>query len=161
MRYLLILLCLFSSQAVAENSELKIIGWIENVKIMPENFELTAKIDTGADNSSLDVTDLQNFTRQGKEWLRFKVMSNNEKIQTFERPLKRYTHIKRKRAEPIKRPVVTMQLCLGGHTYLTPVNLATRKDFKYRMLIGRSFLKGRFLVDSAAKKTQLEKCQSQ
>ncbi|MDH5516647.1 MAG: RimK/LysX family protein [Gammaproteobacteria bacterium] len=160
MRYLSAVLLFFCLQAQAETTDKTIIGWIETVRIMPEKFELTAKIDSGADNSSLDVISWKTYSHQDEEWIRFDVINNNEDTITFERPLEGYTLIKRKRAEPVERPVVSMKLCIGNHIYLAPVNLAERKGFKYRMLIGRSFLKGRFLVDSAVKQSTLPQCNS-
>ena len=159
-RYFLLVFILFSLQAQADSTNKTIIGWIEVVRIIPEKFELSSKIDTGADNSSLDVTEWHSFTHEDKEWLRFTVISNDGDTQIFERPLERYAYIKRKRTEPVKRPVVKMQLCIGDNVYLAPVNLAKRKGFKYRMLIGRSFLKGNFLVDSALTETASPKCDS-
>jgi len=136
------------------------MGWIEPVPIQPEGFELIAKIDTGADNSSLDVTTWTAYTKDGSPWIRFEVRNNGEKTQKFELSLEKYTLIKRKQAEPISRPVIKMSLCIDNREYLASVNLAKREDFKYRMLIGRSFLKGRFLVDSDKRKTSLPKCNS-
>ena len=156
MRYLLILFTLCLSQASANS--LTTIGWIEPVRIMPEGFNLEAKIDTGADNSSVDVREWESYFHNDEEWIRFKVPNNAGDFQTFERPLERYALIKRKKAESVRRPVVKMWLCIGSQRIQTSVNLSKRKDFKYRMLIGRSFLKGRYLVDSAAKRTQSSKC---
>ncbi|MCW8934307.1 MAG: ATP-dependent zinc protease [Gammaproteobacteria bacterium] len=143
----------------AASDSLVTIGWIEPIRIMPEDFDLQAKIDTGADNSSLGVLDWQSFMRNSTEWIRFKVRSNDGQLKSFERPLKRHVLIKRKQSQPLKRPVVNLWLCLGKNKILTEVNLAKRKNFKFRMLIGRSLLKNRFLVNSALKFTQSPECQ--
>jgi len=160
MRYLLIIYVLCGSHIAVGSDNLVTIGWIEPVRIMPEGFDLQAKIDTGADNSSLGVVNWQSFIRNDKEWIKFKVRSNDDNIQSFERPLERYTLIKRKATQPLKRPVVKMWLCIGKDKILTQVNLAQRKNFKFRMLIGRSFLKDHFLVNSAVKLTLSPECQS-
>jgi len=161
MRYLLIISVLFYSHIASASDSLVTIGWIESVRIMPESFDLQAKIDTGADNSSLDVVDWQSFMKNSKEWIRFNVRNNEGLTKSFERPLERHAFIKRKQSEPLKRPVVNMQLCIGNKKILTEVNLAKRKNFKFRMLIGRSLLKNHFLVNSALKSTQSAKCQSE
>ncbi|MCW9047831.1 MAG: ATP-dependent zinc protease [Gammaproteobacteria bacterium] len=144
----------------AANDSLVTIGWIEPIRIMPEGFDLQAKIDTGADNSSLGVVDWESFMRNSTEWIRFKVRSNNGQLKSFERPLERHVLIKRKQSQPLKRPVVNLWLCLGKNRILTEVNLSKRKNFKFRMLIGRSLLKNRFLVNSALKFTQPPECQA-
>lgn len=159
MRQLILIFILYTPYVVsAENVSLTTIGWIESVRLLPEKFELQAKIDTGADHSSLGVVDWQSFERNGDEWIRYNVTNNDGHAQVFERPLERYALIKRKATESLKRPVVKMWVCLGKKKILTQVNLAKRTKFKYRMLIGRSFLKGEFLVDSAAKHTQSTEC---
>lgn len=158
MRYLILIVTLYISAATAESSSPAVIGWIEPIRILPEVFDVQAKIDTGADNSSLGVLSKKSFMRDGKEWIQFEVRNNDDQTQTFERPLKRYTLIKRKGTQPLKRPVVEMWLCIGKDKMLVPVNLAKRENFKYRMLIGRSLLKGRYLVDSAQKMTSSPDC---
>lgn len=158
LRTVLFILPLFASNPGTADSQLTTIGWVEAVRILPENFDLQAKIDTGADNSSLDITDWNAFEHKGKQWVRFSTRNNSNVTYTFERPLERYASIKRKQSKPLKRPVVQMQLCIGDKTYQAPVNLAKRENFEFRMLIGRSFLKDRFLVDSSTTLTISPKC---
>lgn len=142
------------------DSEVKhIIGWIETVQILPESFQLPAKIDTGADNSSLHVTDPKEFTKGKQKWVRFSVPLEGEETITLERPIKRFTRIKNKGAASHKRVVVLFDLCIG--TILkkdVPVNLADRGSFKYPMLIGRSYLKNSAIVDSSLTFSQQPSC---
>ena len=160
MRKLILTFFLIGISSAIEAEPLTTIGWIEAVQIQPEGYEVMAKIDTGADNSSLDVTSWQAYSHNGSPWIRFEVSNNAGKLQKFERPLERYARIKRKRTDPVKRPVVKMLLCVGEEQYLVSVNLAERNNFKYRMLIGRSFLKNHFLVDVSKRETQVPKCNS-
>lgn len=136
------------------------IGWVETVRILPEEFELQAKIDTGADHSSLGIVDADDFIRDGRQWIRFTVRNNKGRTQVFERPFERSARIKPKQAATLKRPVVNMLLCIDKQMYITPVNLTERKNFKYQMLIGRSFLQDRFLVSSSRQLTTHPKCES-
>jgi hypothetical protein len=146
-------LILFASVSLASATEMSTIGWVEQVAILPYRFELQAKIDTGADNSSIDTVDWQSFYKDGEEWIRFSIRSNDNRKVDIEKPLLRYTRVKRKRAGPVTRPVVQMDFCIGNINIEAPVNLADRANYKYRMLIGRSALKDRFLVDSSRKNT--------
>lgn len=157
MRYLLMTL-IFYWPHITSGSEIITIGWIEPVKIFPEEIEIQAKIDTGADTSSLGVVDWKSYLLDGEEWIRFIVINNHDREQIFERPLDRYTRIKRKQEESLKRPVIKMWLCIDNKLSLTSVNLAKRNKFKYSMLIGRSLLRGKFLVDSATKQTTSPQC---
>jgi len=158
LRKLFIIFILYGPYTAVVADTLATIGWIESVKILPENFKLDAKIDTGADNSSLDVINWMTFTHNRNEWVRFTTKNNNGDEITFERPLEGYSLIKQKITGVLKRPVVVMRLCIGKKSILAQINLAKRKNFKYRMLIGRSFLKGHFLVDSASRYTVQPEC---
>ena len=53
----------------AGSQEKRIVGWIERVKICPENNVFKAKLDTGSNNSSLDATKIIEFERYGKKWV--------------------------------------------------------------------------------------------
>ncbi len=141
-------------------NEIPVIGWIEQVKIMPEGFKLDAKIDTGADNSSLDAYEIEYYTRAGQDWVKFRVHNNGGKSFILNKPIKRITQIKRKQGGTIERPVIMLDICLGQQNYLAPVNLARREHFKYRMLIGRSFLESRYLVDSGKTRSHIPACKT-
>lgn len=160
MRYLLMIFLLlpYSLSIASENKTT--IGWIETVRLLPEGFDLQAKIDTGADNSSLGIVNWKEIRRDDDAWVQFEVRNNKGQTQSFERPLDSYTYIKRREVESIERPVVKMWVCLGTKRVFVPVNLAKRKDYKYRMLIGRSFLVDHFLVNSSVKLTQQPDCVS-
>jgi hypothetical protein len=160
LHYLALLVCISYSQLSSAGEAVTTIGWIESVKILPEAMELKAKIDTGADNSSLGVVEWQSYTHDDEEWIRFTVVDDHNSKQVFERPLDRYTHIKRKQEKSLKRPVVKMWLCIDKRLLLVPVNLSKREQFQYRMLIGRSLLSGNFLVNSAAIHTTSPECTS-
>jgi len=127
------------------------IGWIEHVSIGPSTMIMVAKIDTGADNTSLHAEDIQIIKKDGVKYVKFSIRNKQDQILQLEKPLKRFARIKRKGAESLKRPVVEMELCLGNTLKTVPVNLANRENFKYHMLIGRSFLRQGYLVDSNSK----------
>ena len=61
------------SQALAENSQSKIFGWVENGLILPANIPVKVKLDTGAKTSSLDAKHLEEFKKDGQAWVRFNI----------------------------------------------------------------------------------------
>lgn len=147
--FVLALLSTTLHAAATKNDKLT-IGWIENVRIFPESFLVAAKIDTGADNSSLNVSEVSEFQRGGKRWVRFAINTVEGGKLYLEKPVSRYAKIKQKGTKSQKRPVVLIDLCLGNiYKRDVPVNLADRSKFKFNMLIGRSFLKNIALVDSS------------
>jgi hypothetical protein len=137
----------------------KIVGWIEKVRIYPGNFIVHAKLDSGAEYSSLDAANLTQFERNGKPWVRFDLEEKREgKKVTIERPLLRWAPIKRHNQEPQRRPVIKLGVCLGDIYQETEVNLINRQNYQYRMLIGRKFMESVVIIDPAAKYTVEPEC---
>jgi hypothetical protein len=141
-------------------TEKTVVGWIEKVRIYPGNFLVHAKLDSGAEYCSLDASNLKKFERDGKEWVRFDLAEKREgKTITFERPVLRWAPIKRHNQEPQRRPVIKLGVCLGNIYKETEVNLIGRKNYEYRMLIGRKFMEGTVIIDPSTKYTVEPKCQ--
>lgn len=125
----------------------QVIGWVERARITPGNFIIHAKIDTGAKTSSLNAGNIKEFMRHGEEWVRFTVTNREGKSTTIERRLRRVAVIKRHFGGKQERLVVRMGICLAGVYRYAEVNLVDRSGFNYGLLIGRSFLQGRLIVD--------------
>lgn len=143
-----LILCLLPvSGAMAEAGSRQVIGYLENVHISDAGMSFRAKIDTGADSSSINAEVIKPFFRKGENWIRFRLTNWEGKTVVLERKLERYTRIKRKLALPVKRPVVKLGICLSGVEHVGEVSLAERTNFKYQMLVGRSYLSGHFMVD--------------
>ncbi len=132
---------------IATASQTQVVGWLERALIFPGGFALSAKMDTGADNSSLNVPDFTIENREGQEWVRFKVIDEQGKTHQFEKKLVRMAKIKRHAATRQERPVVMMGICIGKHYQEVEVNLVDRRTYKYPLLIGRSFISGAMIVD--------------
>jgi hypothetical protein len=153
------LLAALALAPAAMAGEKTIMGWIEKVRIYPGNFLVHAKLDSGAEYSSLDAGNLTVFDRDGKPWVRFDLEEKREgKKLTIERPLLRWAPIKRHNQEPQRRPVIKLGLCLGNIYKETEVNLINRKNYQYRMLIGRKFMEGSVIIDPSAKYTVEPQC---
>ena len=137
--------CLPVSPAFAKKVK---VGWLEKVRVFPGQILMQAKIDTGADNSSIHATDITTFKKGNEEWVRFTLTSLDNQTKIMERPIFRTTQITRHGVPDEVRLVVKMGICLGTiYKEDMEVNLADRKNFEYKMLIGRSFLRGDTLVD--------------
>jgi hypothetical protein len=150
---LIFLLALLSTvlgvEAKGETREKAVMGWLESVFLKPWNIRVTAKLDTGAKTSSLHADDIEHFTKNGQEWVRFTLTgAEDDKTVVVERPQVRTVYIKERRARATKRDVVTMVLCKNGRDYETEFTLVDRSNFNYPVLLGRSFLKDVALVDA-------------
>ena len=144
----------------AVSMDKQVVGWIEGVRIYPGNLLVRAKLDTGAKNSSLNAPRIVQFERHGEEWVRFDVTDRQGKRATLERKVHRVAKIKQRGAKAEERLVVRLGICLGGVYREAEVNLTDRTGFNYQMIIGRSYLKEGFLIDSSATFTTESNCKA-
>lgn len=132
---------------------LGIIGAVEPIYILPMKTPFTARIDTGAENSSLDVADLKQFERDGIKWVSFDLVNDQTgERHHFEKKVLRRVTIKRIN-ESEKRVSVQMDVKFGGQIIKTTFSLANREKFEYQVLVGRNILTGRAIVDTSLANT--------
>jgi hypothetical protein len=159
---IILAICIFigwlTTAIPAISADKMIVGWLEMVRIYPENLNIKAKLDSGAKTSSLNAALIEELERDGKKWVRFRVTDHKGKKLILEKKISRVAKIKLRNKRLQKRPVIIMDICLGGIHKEVEVNLVDRSYFNYQMLLGRSFLAGTFLVDSASKYTTKPDC---
>jgi len=127
-----------------------IIGRVENIRLVPPNIVLKARIDTGAKTTSIDARDITPFERDGKQWVRF-VCMHGKKEHTLERKVVKLVQIKRHSKASQDRYVINMRIMLGNVSQLIHVNINDREAYTYPVLIGRNFLRDYFIVDVSKK----------
>ncbi|WP_448509079.1 ATP-dependent zinc protease family protein [Immundisolibacter sp.] len=148
---LVLLLCSFAGLVGSANAR-GVYGWVEFVELYldGQQFNLKAKLDTGARSSSLDATDITPFERDGQHWVRFRVnRSGLQEAPLMEQPVARYVRIKRHSGPYDHRPVIRLPLCLGDELRTIDVNLTDRGRFIYPLLLGRKALARLAVVDPA------------
>lgn len=132
------------------HSQKVILGWMEDVVVLPEDLKVRAKLDTGADTSSIHAEDIKIFKKNGEEWVRFKVSNREGKTKLVERRVWRTAKIKRKGKSPQLRPVVKLMVCIDRFNETVEFTLIDRSNFSSIALIGRNFLSGKILVDASS-----------
>jgi hypothetical protein len=135
-------------------------GWEEEVVLMPEGIRLKAKMDTGATSSSLNALNKEIFQRDGDEWIAFDIIDpedEDNKVR-LERKIVRHVRIIRHDGNHQRRPVVSMELCLGRHRRDADVSLVDRTELSYQVLVGRNHMKDIIVVDSGRKNLQPPRC---
>jgi len=125
----------------------QIIGQVETIALGKKRALFSAKIDTGADTSSLHAQNVELYRVNNVPWVKFRIQNKYGKVFLFKKKIVRMAIVKQKSAPDQSRPVVNLQICLGKVLKTVDVNLVDRANFKYAFLIGRSFLSGDFLVD--------------
>ncbi len=138
-----------ASLAQAEpEAEQVLVGWVEKVSVNDHDFALHAKIDSGADNTSINTVNPEYYEKDGQRWVKFKVTNDEGKTLVIDKPIVRTTKIKTKDGGRQKRDVIELDLCLGKIKKTVRVSLVDRSHFKYQLLVGRSYLRPEFLIDS-------------
>ena len=147
-RILTLVMLTLACNAAAGSSDLKILGWAEKVFLPDPGIEVEAKLDTGAETSSLDARILKKFRKGGVRWIRFAI-TDRESGTEFILVKKRIRTIGVVQHDGINqtRPVVVLEVCVGGQRMETEVSLIDRSEFNYSLLLGRSALSMFALVD--------------
>lgn len=127
---------------------LPIVGWRELVSLPGIGLDgVPAKIDTGARTSSLHARVLEEFERDGKPFIRFavdwdEIAHEGEAVQVDKRG------ITSSNGETQQRFVIKTPMRIGDVEFRAEFSLADRTDMQFPMLIGRTALRRRFVVDS-------------
>ncbi len=154
-------LALFLVVVGGDTNAKEVAGWIEWVRLEPSGLELKAKLDTGAKTSSLHATEIESYSRAGQKYLRVRIENAKGDSTVLEGSLVRRANIKRHTGKSQVRPVIRVPICLGNVRKEVEVNLVDRGKFNYQFLIGRSFLKGDFLIDPARTFLLKPRCRSE
>ena len=148
-------LTIFPTMVQGKN-QMIIMGWIEEIRVMPDGPLMEAKLDTGARTSSLHATQIETFKKNGKTMVRFMLdtdclLSGQQLQKDYENPLERNVYIRQHRGDPKHRPVVKLDISIGGKEYHTQFTLTDRSNFDYPVLLGRRLMQDKVLVDSGNK----------
>lgn len=134
--------------ALARRSKRPVVGWREVVSL-PELAlaGIPAKIDTGARTSSLHAIVLEEFTRNGESFVRFAVDWDGvrHECEAIHVDVRGVTS---SNGETQLRYVIKTPMRIGDTVFRAEISLADRSDMKFPMLVGRTALRRRFLVDS-------------
>lgn len=103
--------------------EKTVVGLVEKIQINGK--EVIARIDTGAEYSSIDK-DLASQIKLGPVLRTISIKSASGKT---------------------KRPVVEAEIKIKNKILISKLNIANRKHMKYKALVGQDILKKGFLID--------------
>lgn len=128
-------------------------GWREWVALPELGVDwIKAKIDTGARTSSLHAFDVNEFSRDGEDWVRFAVhpwQESQEDAVVHECRVHDRRAVRSSSGHAEDRIVVRLRLRLAGQDVTGEVTLTNRDEMGFRMLIGREVLRQGFAIDPA------------
>ncbi len=135
-------------QAMHLNGKI-IVGHVEKIYLAALEQVYTARIDSGAETSSLDARNITRFERDGSNWVRFDVpVPGADTLITLEKEIVRRVRVTQAAAEdPERRVVVELQFAIGDHQQVAEFTLTDRNDLENEVLIGRNVLRDVMLID--------------
>lgn len=144
-------------QLIVSTDGRMLLGELEHVWLEPPGISLTARIDTGAESSSVNAMNLVEFERDGDDWVRFEWLIEGE-TTAIERPIERYVRVVQQ-ADPdgTRRPVVSLRLRIGDTEDDFDFSLADRSHLDHQLNLGRNFLTDLAVVDVSRQFIQPER----
>lgn len=131
--------------------EKKAIGWREWVELPDFALgKIKAKIDTGARSSSIHAFDIEAFDRNGEKWVRFKIhplQHSDDTVVDCSAKVKDYRSVTDSGGHKTMRYIIETSFQIGTDVFTAELSLFNRSNMLFRMLVGRTALKGRYLVD--------------
>lgn len=148
-------------QASAEQSEGKmVLGAVEYVDLPGLHlFNVQVRVDTGANNSSLHVDKIEYEERNGETWVSFDLPEDvfpDRKASRRSAKLVDKRTVKTNNDAKEQRCLIEVSICIGKSHWTIPITLTDRSNMRYPMLLGRTAMAGRAIVDP-----ELEYIQSQ
>lgn len=135
------------------SESLAIIGWRERVALPELGIDrITCKVDTGARSPSLHATNMETFVADSRPMVRFDVQPYRKKPDILvhcEAEVLDERVVTDSGGHRESRFVILTPVVVGGQRYQIEITLTNRESMRYRMLLGRTGLSGRFLVDSS------------
>src|SRR5690606_15955309 len=110
-----------------------------------------AKLDTGAYRSALHYQKLSLRMNDDQEELVVTFAMGRKRTKMVFRRFNRVT-VKSSTGHRTERYLISTPVRLNGFTVNTQFTLFDRSDMKYQVLLGRKFMRGRFVVDVARKR---------
>lgn len=131
----------------------KIVSWREIVKFSDwGNARMRAKLDTGARSSVIhaekyEIRRLQSSSHRPINEEIIMTIKAGVKFLEVTAPIVEYRNVKNSGGKIEERPFIETTILIGGRQLPIIMSVTNRSTMRFPVLIGRSFLAGKFLVD--------------
>ncbi|GAB6139816.1 ATP-dependent zinc protease [Methylosoma difficile] len=129
------------------------LGWREWVALPELNIaQIKAKIDTGARSSALHAFSIDPYRKGHERWVMFAihpVQKCDDIIIECHAPVKDRRVVSDSGGHRQRRYVIETPLQIGNSLIMVEMTLTNRDSMRFRMLLGRTAMKDRFIIDPA------------
>ncbi|MEO8399520.1 MAG: RimK/LysX family protein [Ignavibacteriaceae bacterium] len=114
-------------------------------------YNINIKIDTGAYTGSIHCHNIQISERESEGYVQFNLLDPldpeyDEKVYSL--PLHKIKKVKNSFGETETRFFIKTKFLIFNETFEIQLSLTNRENMKFPILIGRKFLRNRFIVDA-------------
>ena len=129
----------------------KVLGWREWVSLPELGIgRIKAKIDTGARTSALHAFDVRLEEISNTKIVKFSIHPKQRDLDLIiecQAPLLEEREVRDSGGHSELRYVIETQIAIGDRVHAAEITLTNRDTMGFRMLIGRTVMKGHYLVD--------------
>ncbi len=136
---------------MAQKYQSIVVGWDEWVSLPELGLgAIKAKVDTGAQTSALHAVDIETYTKDGIDRVKYTVhpLPDRPDVEIYcDSQLVGKRNVTSSNGETEERFIIRTPFRLMGQEWPIELSLTNREEMQYRMLVGRSTMSGRMLVD--------------
>ena len=136
-----------------QSDKLLTFGWREWVSLPDLGIPMIkAKIDTGARTSALHAFEVRPYSEDGRDRVEFRMhplQKDNETVVTCVADVLDIRTVTDSGGHKEERFAIRTMLSIGAHSWSIDATLTSRDDMLFRMLLGRTAIKGHAHVNPA------------
>ena len=131
-----------------------VVGWREWASLPGLGIDaIKVQVDTGARTSALHAFELESYRQDGDDWVRFLIHPLQKDLSLVREcrcPVLDRRMVTDSGGHREERPVIRTEIQLGERRWPIEITLTDRETMRFRMLLGRTAMKGMHVNPSAS-----------